>query len=71
MVVFLLQLYLSKLPHYTFKEDILYCCAKHKVHSSAWYEAIAVGKYSLGCFVKVMSKEAGLCLKSKSLAACN
>ena len=64
MLGFLLDQYLSKLPDYAFKEDILYCRAKQKVpqdHSSPWYDPIGVGKNSLGSFV---CKEGGLAPKS-------
>ena len=66
-LVFLLDLYLSKLPPFSFKDDILYCRPKFKIPAddhSAWYDPVAVGKNSLGSFVKDMCKEAGLPLKT-------
>lgn len=62
-LVFLLDFYLAKLPPYATKEDVLYCRPKSKVpadETSPWYEAVAIGKNSLGAFVKDICKDGGL-----------
>ena len=59
----MLDLYLRKLPPYSFKEDVLYCRPKSKIpadNDSPWYEAVAIGKNSLGAFVKEICKDGGL-----------
>ena len=66
-LVFLLDLYLSKLPEFAFKQNILYCRPKHQVpkdESSPWYDAVAVGQNALGKFVKDMCREAGIEVKT-------
>lgn len=66
-LVYLLDRYLSKLPQYAFKEDVLYCRPKPKPPSderSPWYEPVAVGKNKLGSMVKEMCIEAGVSPKT-------
>ena len=60
---FSMSIYLSKLPQFAFKEDVLYCQPKPKTPfdaSSPWYDSVPVGKNKLGSMVKDMSIEAGL-----------
>jgi len=60
-LVFLLNFYLSKLPEFAFKEDILYCRAKQKAPAddeSPWYDPVPVGKNKLGNMVRDMCEDA-------------
>ena len=62
-LVFLLDLYLSKLPEYAFKEDVLFLKAKQKAPSDndqAWYEKAPIGKNTLSKMVKEMCCDAGI-----------
>jgi hypothetical protein len=66
-LVFLLDLYLSKLPDYAFKEDILYCRPKAYTpsdDSKPWYDPIPVGRNKLSSIVKDMCQEAKIDVKS-------
>ena len=58
-----LDLYLSKLPEYAFKEDVLFLKAKQKAPSDndqAWYEKAPIGKNTLSKMVKEMCCDAGI-----------
>ena len=61
-LVFLLDLYFSKLPSHAFEKDILYLRPKRYVPSTEapWYECAPVGKNVLSTMVKDMCMEAGL-----------
>ena len=62
-LVFILDLYLSKLPLYAFQTDTFYFRPKAKTPSNlnqAWYDSVPVGKNKLSTVVKEMSIEAGL-----------
>ena len=62
-LVFLLDYYLSKLPEFAFKEDILYCQPKQKTpadNESPWYDPVTVGKNKLGNMVRDMCDDAGI-----------
>ena len=62
-LVFLLDRYLSKLPPYAFREDVLYCRPKPKTPANPdapWYEDCPVGKNKLGSYVSEMCAEAGI-----------
>ena len=62
-MVYLLDLYFSKLPEYALVKDILY--SRHKVivpssTSEPWYDCVPVGYNTLSSMVKEMCIEAGL-----------
>ena len=60
-VVFLLDLYLSKLPAFAFEHDILYCRPKSSVPCEGpWYDAVAVGRNTLSSIVKNICQDAGI-----------
>ena len=66
-LVYLLDLYLKRLPEYAFKEDVLYCRPKPKApvdKGIPWYEACPVGKNKLGSMVSEMCAEAGIARKT-------
>ena len=54
-LVFLMDLYLAKLPKFAFEKNILYLRPKRTTPSNpeeAWYDNVAVGKNSLRTMVK-------------------
>ena len=54
-LVFLLDLYLAKLPKYAFENDVFYCCPKTYIPRSPeepWYDCCPVGKNTLANMVK-------------------
>jgi len=60
-LVFLLDCYLSQLPEFAFKEDILCCRPKQKApadNESPWYDPVPVGKNKLGNMVRDMYDDA-------------
>ena len=58
-LVFLLDLYLSKLPKYAFEHDILYCRPKPKMPlDGPWYDPVPVGRNKLGSMDKEMCNDA-------------
>ena len=62
-LVFLLDLYLSKLPTFAFEKDILYLRPKRSKpfdSVAAWYDQIPVGKNTLSTMVKDMCSEAAI-----------
>ena len=62
-LVFLMDLYLSKLPKYGFEQDILYLRPKRTTPhdpDATWYENVPVGKNSLSTMVKDMCGEANI-----------
>lgn len=62
-LVFLIDLYLSKLPKYAFEQDIFYLRPKRVTPSdpaAAWYENVPVGKNTLSTMVKDMCSEADI-----------
>ena len=62
-LVFLLDIYLNKLPQYAFANDVLYCRPKPKTPvdaSSPWFDAVPVGRNKLAKMVKEMCCEAGI-----------
>jgi len=62
-LVFLLNLYVNKLPKYAFDRDILYLRPKAMVPidpEAPWYDKAPVRKNSLSAMMKEMCKEAGL-----------
>ena len=60
-LVFLLDLYFSKLPKYAFEKDILYCRPKTKTPlEGPWYDFSPVGRNKLGTMVKDMCQDAGI-----------
>ena len=66
-LVFLLDLYFSKLPSYAFNEDIFYLRPKSKTPvdpKEKWYDCIPMGKNKLANVVKEMFAEAGLGAKT-------
>ena len=64
-LVYLLDLYLEKLPLAAFEKDILYCRPKKcSISCSTWYENVPVGKNKLGSMVKEMCQEAGIDIKT-------
>ena len=61
--MYLLDMYLSKLPFYAFEKDVLYLRPKANTAASdkePWYDRIPVGKNTLGAFVKTMCQKAGI-----------
>ena len=66
-MVYLMDLYLSKLPKYAFENDILYLRPKKVMpsdESEPWYENVPVGKNVLSSMVKNMCLEGGIAGKS-------
>ena len=66
-LVFLLDRYLSKLPPYALREDVLYCRPKPKTPANPdapWCEDCPVGKNKLGSYVSEMCAEAGISRKT-------
>lgn len=66
-LVFLMDIYLSKLPPYAFEHDVLYLRPKRTVPSdptSPWYDNIPVGKNTLSTMVKDMFSEVNIQGKS-------
>lgn len=61
-LVYLLDLYLGKLPLYAFQANVLYCRPKKDTPNgeSAWYDSVPVGKNTLGTMVRDMCAEAGI-----------
>lgn len=62
-LVYLFDIYLSKLPKYAFDEDILYLRPKRVAPSdpnAKWYDNVAVGKNTLSTMVKDMCGEADI-----------
>ena len=60
-LVFLLDLYLRKLPKYAFEHDVLYCRPKIKMPlDGPWYDPVPVGRNKLGSMVKEMCENAGI-----------
>ena len=62
-LVFLLDLYLSKLPTFAFEKDFLYLrpkCSKPFHCVAAWYDKIPVEKNTLSTMVKDMCSEAAI-----------
>ena len=62
-LVYLLDIYLNKLPQYAFTNDVLYCRPKPKTPvdaSSPWFDAASVGRNELAKMVKEMCCEAGI-----------
>ena len=61
-LVFLLDLYFSKLPEFPAKDDVFYLRPKVKVPSSPgepWFDCIPIGKNKLATLMKEMFVEAG------------
>ena len=61
--VFLLDLYLSKLPQEAFKKDIFYCRpnqSKPTDSTSPWFCAVPIGRNQLSKMVQTMCEEAGV-----------
>ena len=62
-LVYLLDLYLKRLPPYAFQENVLYCRSKPKPpadKSRPWYKDCPVGKNKLGSFISEMYTEVGI-----------
>ena len=62
-LVYLLDLYLSRLPPFSFKEDIFYCRPKKQcpsTPSTPWYDSVPVGKNKLSSMVSDMCKDANI-----------
>ena len=62
-LVYLLDLYLSKLPQWAKDRDVFYARPSKNVPSnptSPWYDCVPLGKEKLQRFVEVMCKEAGI-----------
>jgi hypothetical protein len=62
-LVYLLDVYLSKLPPFAFEKGILYCRPKVKFppnDASFWYECAPVGKNKLASMVSEMCAEANI-----------
>lgn len=61
--MYLLDIYLSKLPPYAFQNDVFYLRPKPKtpaaLETEPWYENSPVGRNKLVIFVKEMFLEAG------------
>ena len=67
--VFLLELYLSKLPDSALQRDIFYMKAKACIPDSPgdpWYTDMPLGHNTLGKFLKEISKEGGISAENKS-----
>ena len=63
-MVYLLDLYLSKLPPVAFEKDNLYWQPKQSVPTKStdpWYNCQPVGKHKLQAMVASMCEEAGIC----------
>ena len=58
--MYLLDLYLEKLPKYAFENDLFYLRPKKVVTGNIWFESAAVGKEKLRTMVKQMCAEAGI-----------
>ena len=65
-LVYLLDLYFSKLPKYAFEKEVFYCRPKDKTppDDSPWYDQVPVGKNKLMSIVKDMCIEAKITPKS-------
>jgi hypothetical protein len=66
-LVYLLDIYLSKLPQFAFQNDVFYCRPKTHCHSSdesAWYESVPVGKNKLGAMVSNICETAEIARKT-------
>ena len=66
-LVFLLNLYMKRLPRYAFAEDVLYLRPKPKCPNdpdTPWYEEIPVRKNTLANMMKDMSAECGISKKN-------
>jgi hypothetical protein len=61
--VYLLDLYLSKLPEFAFKEHVFYCRPKVRP-AEKWYESSPVGKNKLGSIIAEMCREADICRRT-------
>ena len=60
-LVFLLDLYLSKLPNFAFDKGIFYCRPKQNCPSQgSWYDAVAVGKNKLSSMLQEICEKAGI-----------
>ena len=61
--VYLINLYISKLPQKAVKSDLFYVCPLHVISSdpwSPWYSAVPLGKHTLNDKVKKMCSDAGV-----------
>ena len=62
-LVYLLDLYLNKLPQYAFTQDVLYCRPTEYTpvcDKLLWYDPVPVGKNKLGTMIKDVCKDAGI-----------
>ena len=69
MYVYLLELYLSKLPDSTVQRDIFYMKAKSHIPDSPgdpWYTDVPVGHNTPGKYLKEILKEGGINTENRS-----
>ena len=59
-LVYLLDMYLSKLPSYAFEKDVRPKANTPASDKEPWYDRIPVGKNTLGAFVKTMCQKGGI-----------
>ena len=61
-LVYLLDLYLEKLPPFVFDKEVFYCQPKPTAPSGdkPWYDAVAVGKSKLASMVSDICEDAGV-----------
>ena len=59
-LVYLLDLYLSKLPPKAIQLDLFYLRPKKSAESGSWYDCVAVGKEKLRNFLQSMCADAGI-----------
>ena len=72
-LVYLLDLYLSKLPSIAFEKDVLYWKPKNDIPKSSkepWYHCQPVGKHKLSGMVAWMCEEAGLSERKTNHSLC-
>ena len=71
-LVFLLDLYLSKLPKFAFDKGIFYCRPKQNCPSQgSWYDAVAVGKNKLSSLLQEICEESRDRKKKQPLSSSN
>ena len=60
--IYLLDLYISKLPNEAIEKDLFYCRPRSSIppESLVWYSGVPVGKNNLGTMVSKMCQKAGI-----------
>ena len=62
-LIYILDLYISKLPSKAVEDDVFYVCPLKEIPSdpsAPWYSAVPVGKHTLNDMVKKMCSVAGI-----------